>query len=196
MAKNLFVDPEKMRAPGKMEFCEIPLNQYQKTVSDEINNFTKEELTYIYRDMCYIREFETMLHLIKTTGEYEGVAYNHPGPAHLGIGQEAAYVGEAFSLTPDDYIFGSHRSHGEILAKGLRTTQIMEESQLRKVMEDFFGGRTLEAVDHGEKVCKRAVAGLFALWHDVRNICTKKWIQHGSWRFHARVFYTVRNLSQ
>jgi 2-oxoisovalerate dehydrogenase E1 component len=28
-------------------------------------------------------------------------------------------VGQAFHLTPDDHIFGSHRSHGEILAKGL-----------------------------------------------------------------------------
>ena len=25
----------------------------------------------------------------------------------------------AFSLAPEDHIFGSHRSHGEILAKGL-----------------------------------------------------------------------------
>ena len=43
--------------------------------------------------MLIIREFETMLNLIKTTSEYNGIPYNHPGPAHLGIGQEAAYVG-------------------------------------------------------------------------------------------------------
>ncbi len=42
--------------------------------------------------MVIIREFETMLNLIKTRNEYNGVEYNHPGPAHLSIGQEAAAV--------------------------------------------------------------------------------------------------------
>ena len=60
-----------------------------------------------------------MLDRIKKEGVYEGIEYNHKGPAHLSIGQEAAAVGQAYNLTPDDYIFGSHRSHGEILAKGL-----------------------------------------------------------------------------
>ena len=69
--------------------------------------------------MVVIREFETMLNLIKTTNEYNGIPYNHPGPAHLSIGQEASAVGMAYTLEVDDYIFGSHRSHGEILAKGL-----------------------------------------------------------------------------
>ena len=98
MSKQLFVDPREMRAPGKIEFTDILENQYQKTVKDEVGNFPREDLIRIYRDMCYIREFETMIQLIKTTGEYQGVPYNHPGPAHLGIGQEAAYVGQALSL--------------------------------------------------------------------------------------------------
>ena len=36
---------------------------------------------------------------------------------HLSIGQESAVVGQASQLDPDDFLFGSHRSHGEILAK-------------------------------------------------------------------------------
>ena len=32
----------------------------------------------------------------------------------------------AFALTPDDHIFGSHRSHGEILAKGFSAIRQME----------------------------------------------------------------------
>ena len=55
--------------------------------------------------MVIIREFETMLNLIKTTNEYKGIAYNHPGPAHLSIGQEAAAVGMAYNLNIDDYHF-------------------------------------------------------------------------------------------
>ncbi len=141
MPKSLFIDPQAVRAPGSITFPVIPVNQYQKTVADEKANFTKGEFLNIYRDMCYIREFETMLNLIKTTGEYQGMAYNHPGPAHLGIGQEAAYVGAAYHLTPDDYTFGSHRSHGEKL----------DEKELMSVMEEFFGGKTYGVVKDGTK---------------------------------------------
>ena len=95
MSKQLLIDPGVLRASGKIHFNDIPVNQYKKTVKEEAENFSKKDLINIYRDMCYIREFETMLNLIKTTSEYQGVPYTHPGPAHLGIGQEAAYVGQA-----------------------------------------------------------------------------------------------------
>ncbi len=147
MSKQLYVDPKQVRkAEQPISVPEIPVNVYQKSVKDEVKNFSKEEFMNIYRDMCYIREFETMLNLIKTTSEYQGVPYNHPGPAHLGIGQEAAYVGAAYELTLDDFTFGSHRSHGEILAKGLRSIQILDDAHLTKIMEDFFDGRTYNVI--------------------------------------------------
>ncbi len=154
MSKQLHVSPEEMRKPGKLTFQDIPVNTYQKTVKDELDNFTKEEFMNIYRDMFYIREFETMLNLIKTTSEYEGVTYNHPGPAHLGIGQEAAYVGQAYHLTLDDFTFGSHRSHGEILAKGLRAVETLDEDKLMEIMKDFFGGKALAIVNDSQKSVK------------------------------------------
>jgi 2-oxoisovalerate dehydrogenase E1 component len=77
--------------------------------------------------MVIIREFETMLDRIKKEGVYEGIEYNHRGPAHLSIGQEAAVVGQAYNLTPDDFIFGSHRSHGEILAKSLSAIEKLDD---------------------------------------------------------------------
>lgn len=154
MSKALFVSPAEMRKPGSIKFTDIPVNTYQKTVKDELGNFTKEEFLNIYRDMLYIREFETMLNLIKTTNEYEGVSYNHPGPAHLGIGQEAAYVGEAFHLTLDDFTFGSHRSHGEILAKGLRAIETVEEAKLMQIMQEFFGGKILKVINDSKKSAK------------------------------------------
>ena len=98
MSKQLFVDPNEMRAPGYIHFEDIPCNQYRKTVKDELGNFTAEQLINIYRDMLTLREFETMINEIKINGKYNGVAYNHPGPAHLSIGQEAAAVGQAFHL--------------------------------------------------------------------------------------------------
>ncbi len=151
MTKSIMISPEEMRKPGVLSLKDIPVNVYQKTVADEKDNFTKAEFLNIYRDMCYIREFETMLNLIKTTSEYAGVPYSHPGPAHLGIGQEAAYVGEAFHLTLDDYTFGSHRSHGEILAKGLRAVEILDEKELMTIMEEFFGGKTFHVIKDTNK---------------------------------------------
>ena len=159
MTKALYMDPKAVRGPETpIRVPEIPVNTYQKTVKDELGSFTTAEFMNIYRDMCYIREFETMLNLIKTTGEYQGVSYNHPGPAHLGIGQEAAYVGEAFRLTPKDLTFGSHRSHGEILAKGLRSIEIMEEGELLSVMEGFFGGKTYGVIkDEGKSLREQGI---------------------------------------
>ncbi len=154
MSKQLHISPQDVRKPGTLKTPDIPVNTYNKTLKDELGTYTPRELLNIYRDMAYIREFETMLNLIKTQGEYQGVPYNHPGPAHLGIGQEAAYVGAAFLLTLDDHIFGSHRSHGEILAKGLRSIEILPEDQLRSILEDFLGGKTYQVVRDQTKPLK------------------------------------------
>ena len=147
MPKSLYIDPNEVLRPKEHEiqFPKIPVMEYAKSVKDELaeGNFTKEDLKHIYRDMFVIREFETMLNLVKTTGGYNGVAYNNPGPAHLSAGQEAAAVGMAYTLNTDDFIFGSHRSHGEILAKGLRSIEILPEAELKKVMEEFWGGATV-----------------------------------------------------
>ena len=147
MSKQLFVDPNVVRAPGVIHFEDIPVNQYKKTVKDELGNFTKEQLVTIYRDMLTLREFETMINLIKTTGEYEGVAYNHPGPAHLSMGQEAAAVGEAFHLDVNDFIFGSHRAHSDILAKGLSAIEKLSDDELMDIMKNFLDGKTLKVVE-------------------------------------------------
>ena len=147
MPKSLYIDPEVVRQSGKITFEDIPVNVYQKTVKDEVGNFTKEQLVNIYRDMLTLREFETMINLIKTTGEYEGVAYNHPGPAHLSMGQEAAAVGQAFHLTADDFIFGSHRGHSDILAKGLSAIEKLSDDELMDIMKNFLDGKTLSVVE-------------------------------------------------
>ena len=151
MSKQILIDPKVLRASDTLQFTDIPVNQYKKQVKDEVDNFSKKDLVNIFRDMCYIREFETMLNLIKTTSKYQGVAYTHPGPAHLGIGQEAAYVGQAYYLNEDDFSFGSHRSHGEILARGLRAVESMDEAKLNEIMSTFSDGSIRKVVDDGTK---------------------------------------------
>ncbi len=147
MSKQIYVDPSVVRAPGKITFTDIPVNTYQKKVKDELGNFTEKEFKNIYRDMLFLREFETMIQDIKTTSEYCGVGYTHPGPAHLGIGQEATAVGEAFTLDVNDMIFGSHRSHCEILAKGLSAIEKLSDEELMEIMKNFLDGAALKVAE-------------------------------------------------
>ena len=127
MPKSLYVDPVETRAPGKIHFTDIPVCAYKKTVKEERKNYSDEDLIRIYRDITILREFESMLNLIKTQASYNGIEHTYPGPAHLSLGQEASCVGEAYLLDKDDFIFGSHRSHSEILAKSLSCIEKMSD---------------------------------------------------------------------
>ena len=151
MPKSQFVDPKQVRAAGVIHFEDIPVNTYNATIAQEKKLYTKADFLRIYRDMAIIREFETMLNDVKTKSNYNGVEYNNPGPAHLSIGQEASAVGQAYVLDIDDYIFGSHRSHGEILAKGLSAIEKLDESELYDIMKEFFGGEILKVVEGREE---------------------------------------------
>ena len=148
MPKSLYVDPDQMRSEGKITFQDIPMNTYKKTVKEEVEegNFTKEDLLRIFRDMTVCREFEDMLNQIKTQARYADVETTYPGPAHLSFGQEAAAVGEAYLLGKEDFTFGSHRSHSEILAKCLSCIQKLDDKELLEDMENFFGGKTLASL--------------------------------------------------
>ena len=174
MPKIQFLDPNEVRKPGFIEFQPIPVNQYQKTVKDERKNFTDEEFKAIYHDMALIREFETMLNLIKTKGEYNGTHYNHPGPAHLSIGQESAAVGMAWTLGVDDFIFGSHRSHGEILAKGMSAIHKLEDKQLTEIMETFFDGAVLNVVKKDFKGTTKELAKRFLVYGTLAEIFARE----------------------
>ena len=153
MPKSLYVDPDKMRSEGKITFQDIPINVYKKSVKEELEegNFTKEDLVRIFRDMTVCREFEDMLNQIKTQARYADVETTYPGPAHLSLGQEAAAVGEAYLLTKEDFTFGSHRSHSEILAKCLSCIQKLDDKELMDDMENFFGGQTLRSIQTASK---------------------------------------------
>ncbi len=147
MPKSQYVDPGKAFQPGYIHFEDIPVCQYNKTLDEEKALYTKEDFMRIYRDMAIIREFETMLNEVKVKSEYNGVTYNNPGPAHLSIGQEASAVGEAYSLDINDFSFGSHRSHGEILAKGLSSIEKLDDTELYDIMKEFLGGSVLSVVE-------------------------------------------------
>ncbi|MCE5178804.1 MAG: dehydrogenase [Porphyromonadaceae bacterium] len=174
MPKVQNIDPSEVRKPGFVEFQPIPVNQYQKSVKEEKENFTNEEFKAIYHDMVLIREFETMLNLIKIKGEYNGTPYNHPGPAHLSIGQESAAVGMAWTLTVDDFIFGSHRSHGEILAKGMSAIHKLDDARLTEIMDTFFDGAIGDIVKKDFNGSVKELAKRFLVYGTLAEIFARK----------------------
>ncbi len=143
MPKKLMYTPESVLHEGDIEFSPIPVFHYKKTLKEEFESgaFSKDDLLGIFHDMCCIREFENMLMSVRTNKNYHGIEYMYTGPAHLYIGEESVAVGEAFLLEPEDFIFGSHRSHGEVIAKGLSAIRKLSETDLEKVMTSSFDGR-------------------------------------------------------
>jgi pyruvate dehydrogenase E1 component alpha subunit len=68
----------------------------------------------LFNRMLRIRKFEEAL-----------IAHNPVG--HLSIGQEAAIAGACMALRDDDYVTGTHRSHGHPIGKGAEIAPLMAE---------------------------------------------------------------------
>ena len=165
MPKALFIDPEVLLSPSKLNFPEIPVHAYRTPISDERAARGDATLLETLRHMVVIREFESMLGALKATGVYCGISHNYKGPAHLSIGHEGAAVGAALALEPCDHIFGSHRSHGEFVAKGLSAIDKLPKSELMSVMERFRGGSLLRTVErHIGGETEAALAEAFLLF--------------------------------
>ena len=73
-----------------------------------------------YRRMVRIRKFEALAEKIHAQGEI-------PGALHTYAGQEASGVGACMALGDDDYMVGTHRSHGHPIAKGAELRPLMAE---------------------------------------------------------------------
>ena len=197
MPKSIVIEPERIFTRALIAFSPIPVNAYDRPIEDEAASYTRAELLAIWQDMCGIREFETVLSEIKTKGVYKGTTYTHAGPAHLSIGQEAAAVGMAFSLGPDDHIFGSHRSHGEILAKAFSAIRQMER---RPADGDHGELSRRRAARSGRsalrRVGRRARAPVLHLRRLQRNLRAGDRLQSRPRRLDACVLRAVRHLPE
>jgi len=162
--KSIFIDPKEVRKSQILKISDIPTNQYKPDIKKEMKKYGEKKLLKIYYDMLIIREFESMLNSIKTQGAYEGIEYDHKGPAHLSIGQEAAAVGQCVHLSIEDFIFGSHRSHGEVLAKCFSAIDELEENELLKIMKSYMDGACLKVVEKEHKGNIKSLAQDFVLY--------------------------------
>jgi len=83
-------------------------------------SLTKDQQLETYRRMNRIRIFEEEATRLFGEGKI-------PGACHASIGQEAAIVGACMALRDDDYITGTHRSHGHPIGKGAKLNALMAE---------------------------------------------------------------------
>jgi 2-oxoisovalerate dehydrogenase E1 component len=135
--QSLPIEPASVRGPGTLQLRPIEINRYATPFAAERTRRGDPALVSVLRNMVLIREVETMLNGIKREGTYGGISYTYRGPAHLSVGQEAAAAGQALALTLDDHTFGSHRSHGEILARGMAGIDAAGEHELERIMAAY-----------------------------------------------------------
>ncbi|MFA6186915.1 MAG: thiamine pyrophosphate-dependent enzyme [Phycisphaerae bacterium] len=170
MPKSQFVCPESVRKADFIKFQPIPVNQYGKTIKEELKRYSADDLIRIQRDMTVCRTFENMLNEIKLRSAYNGITYSHNGPAHLSIGQEASAVGQAYHLNIDDHIYGSHRSHSEILSKGLSAIHKLDDKTLMEIMKNYFNGDCLRIVEKDAEGSVKDLAIDFLLYGTLAEI--------------------------
>lgn len=90
-------------------------------VSDtgEQMDITHEVLREMYRRVLRIRMFEETV--------WERRVHPAGGPGHSSIGMEASIVGSCMALRSDDYMVGTHRSHGHPIGKGAGIARLFAE---------------------------------------------------------------------
>jgi acetoin:2,6-dichlorophenolindophenol oxidoreductase subunit alpha len=89
------------------------------TATTEVSALTRELSLEGYLRMVRIRRFEEEAMRRAMAGEFSGM--------HSSSGQEAAIVGACLALRDDDYITGTHRSHGHPIGKGADLKPLMAE---------------------------------------------------------------------
>jgi len=103
-------------------------------------NLDDKTIMNIYRTMVRIRMCEESLVDPILSGEIRC-------PVHLCTGQEAVAAGVCAALEHDDYIFGTHRSHGHYLAKGGRMQEMVAEIFCRETGCSRGRGGSMHLID-------------------------------------------------
>lgn len=97
---------------------------------------SKETTLDLYRTMSKIRAVEDRLSVVYYEGKlpaFDIAAGVIPGEMHLYTGQEAVATGVCAHLRREDWVSGTHRSHGHLIAKGV---------DLKKMLAEIFGRKT------------------------------------------------------
>lgn len=82
-----------------------------------VAHLTPDHLRALYRDMVLTRRFDTESTALQRQGELALFA-----PC---LGQEAAQVGSAHALAPQDFVFPSYREHGVLHTRGIDPLDVL-----------------------------------------------------------------------
>lgn len=91
-----------------------------------MRGLNKKDLIKMFYLMSKIRIFEEKIVSLYSRQDMRT-------PVHLYIGEEAIAVGVCMNLSKNDFVFGTHRSHGLYIAKG---------GDLKKLAAELYGRRT------------------------------------------------------
>lgn len=106
------------------------------TLIGEEPALSEEDLKALYRWMVWVREYDERGMRLQRQGR---IAFFSPCR-----GQEAAHLGSAYALNPDDWIFLQYREPGVALLRGVPLTKLFH--QLRGDSEDATKGRDLSGL--------------------------------------------------
>lgn len=101
---------------------------------------TIDQRLEMYRRMARIRQFEETTKELLLKGELYGAF-------HTSIGQEASIVGSCMALRTDDYMVGTHRSHGHPIGKGAKLDRLMAELMGKETGVDRGKGGSMHLSD-------------------------------------------------
>jgi len=113
-----------------------------------------------------------------------------------GGGPGAGHGRRAFLLTPEDHIFGSHRSHGEILAKAFPRSAGSATGRCSHIMENPIAmARCFARIEKKlQGVGEGLSTAVFHLRSVQRDFCARDWVQPWFGRLHARLLCSFWHL--
>lgn len=97
------------------ELVETPENEQYRALTAHLG---PEELRGLYRDMMFVRRFDTEATALQRQGELALYA-----PL---LGQEAAQIGSGRALRPTDMVFPSYREHGVAHTRGMDVVEVLQ----------------------------------------------------------------------
>ncbi len=119
-----------------------PTGEYVEKMEPEIS---KDELRRLYRIMVLARNLDI-----------RGLQLQRSGRISFfigGIGQEAAHIGSAYALRPEDWVFPAYREIGSMLLRGITLKQLLnhyfanaEDIQKGRQLTNLFGLKSLNYV--------------------------------------------------
>lgn len=105
------------------------------------------------------QQIETYVRMLRIRKFEEAIIAHNP-VGHLSIGQEGAIVGACMALRDDDYVTGTHRSHGHPIGKGADLLPLMAEifGKQTGICKGLGGSMHLTDTSKG-LICESAIVG-------------------------------------